>query len=134
LRRESAARVAGDGDLAEYCASSKNLIRLARPAEFIDLFLRQTAFIRLVEESAAERVDQIREAVRAKFEELGVSLDDEQGWGSEDKMSIPIRSIRQRLVRRFYRAVVHHGRRGVWFGRRRRFSIVGHTDNGQQIW
>lgn len=78
-RQEKLYVIARDGDLAKYCESSKNLIRLQRPAEFIDAFLRQTAAMRLIEESASKHMGQMQNAVREKFEELGLYLDDQDG-------------------------------------------------------
>lgn len=78
-RREKLYVVTGDGDLAKYCDTSRNLIRLRRPAEFIDGFLRRTTTMRLVEDSASKNLERVRDIVGEQFGELGFYLDDEEG-------------------------------------------------------
>jgi PIN domain len=139
--------IANDPDFKAYCETSKNLLSLERPGEFIDKVMRQDEQMRLVEESTSSSVDSIATAIGEKFEMLGFYLEDQDGdvtdvevasveieelsllevkdhvgqfevtvkvnfavrvmyddmdtaiWDSEDKVSIPLHTIRSRLKR-----------------------------------
>ncbi|WP_153067305.1 PIN domain-containing protein [Steroidobacter cummioxidans] len=146
--------ISEDGDLADYCKRSKRLIRLSRPAEFIDTYMRQTTALKFINEPSAEQMDHLLVAVSEAFGQLGFFIDDEEGevlevsvgdveieelsllevkphearveafvqlqfvaqveyddmetsiWDSEDKVSIPQRSIKSELARTFEANVV----------------------------
>jgi predicted nucleic acid-binding protein len=146
--------VSGDGDLSDYCKRSERLIRLSRPAEFIDTYMRQTTALEFINNPSAEQMDSLLIAVSEAFEQLGFFIDDEEGevievtvddvdieelsllevkpnearveafvqlqfvaqveyddmetsiWDSEDKISIPQRSIKSELTRTFEANVV----------------------------
>jgi hypothetical protein len=71
--------VSDDGDLADYCSASTNLIRLKRPSEFVDASLRQFAITKAIEDSVGDHHEMIKAAIRSQFEALGFYLDDEDG-------------------------------------------------------
>jgi hypothetical protein len=139
--------VGSDPDFRKYCTTSKNLISLERPAEFIEKVLTQEEATRAIERSVREHSPALEKAISTEFEGLGFYLDDEEGdvnavtvkrvsidevslleiaagtakcelaativfaaeviyddletaiWDSEDKVSIPMRTIRSEVER-----------------------------------
>jgi hypothetical protein len=78
--------VATDPDIARHCRQSERLILLPRAGEYADLFNRESATMRLVEESTQENLDPLREAITKTFEESGFYLDDLEGDVNEVKV------------------------------------------------
>jgi hypothetical protein len=71
--------VSSDSDFEEHCKQSANLIRLARPGEFVNEFSNLDPDLRAVETSAQRNISAFQTAISAEFQSLGFYLDDQDG-------------------------------------------------------
>jgi hypothetical protein len=78
-RKEKAYVAATDPDVAGFCENSEWLVHLARAGEYVELFHRESAAMRLVEESAQERVEDLTGSISRAFEGCGFYLHDLEG-------------------------------------------------------
>ena len=78
-KQEKAYVISSDSDIVRACSESEWLELLSGPAEYTDLFYRESAVLERVEESTYENAEELGKVIGDAFVECGFYLDDEDG-------------------------------------------------------
>lgn len=79
--------VSSDPDLTRHCDQSDCLTHLTRPGDYVDLYSRESAAMRLVEDSTQEHIKDLETAIAAEFSNSGFYLDDQEGEVNDVEVS-----------------------------------------------